>query len=195
MDEIMTLIETDFSSVFLSVFVILIGVKAIVSLFEWIINKFGLETKWIRKRREEHDLLIQTSQNLMAAQSEIKQFTENRVHDREQSFRIQKELIDAQSDLAKSIDVISNKLDEMQRQTDRRFIESEQKNNKRIRAELKDKISQSYSHYHAVGEINDMEFEALNDLIEEYESAGGKNSFVHTIVQSEMYTWKRKEIK
>lgn len=195
MDEIMALIETDFSSVFLSVFIILIGVKAIVSLFEWIINKFGLETKWIRKRREEHDLLIQTSQNLMAAQSEIKQFTENRVHDREQSFRIQKELIDAQSDLAKSIDVISNKLDEMQRQTDRRFIESEQKNNKRIRAELKDKISQSYSHYHAVGEINAMEFEALNDLIEEYESAGGKNSFVHTIVQPEMYTWKRKEIK
>lgn len=195
MDEILALIETDFSSVFLSVFVILIGVKAIVSLFEWIINKFGLETKWIRKKREEHDLLIQTSQNLMAAQSEIKQFAENRVHDREQSFRIQKELIDAQSDLAKSIDVISNKLDEMQRQTDRRFIESEQKNNKRIRAELKDKISQSYSHYHAVGEINDMEFEALNDLIEEYESAGGKNSFVHTIVQPEMYTWKRKEIK
>ena len=36
-----------------------------------------------------------------------------------------------------------------------------------------------------------MELEALEDLIEEYESADGKNSFVHTVVQKEMYTWEK----
>ncbi len=68
MEEIIELTKIDFSYVFVPVFVILIGVKVIVSLFEWIIEKLGLETKWMRKQREEHDLLIQTSQNLTALQ-------------------------------------------------------------------------------------------------------------------------------
>ena len=100
-------------------------------------------------------------------------------------------LIDAQKDLSISISALALKIDEMQRNTDARFKESEQKNNKRIRAELKDKISRSYRYYHSIGKINDMELEALEDLIDEYESAEGSNSFVHTIVQKEMYTWER----
>lgn len=85
-----------------------------------------------------------------------------------------------EKELEKSISELSNKLDEIQ-----------QKNNKRIRAELKDKISQSYRYYHSLGKINDMELEALEDLIEEYETAQGQNSFVHSVVQKEMYTWER----
>lgn len=68
MNEITELTKLDFSSVFLSVFIILIGAKMVFSLLEWVIEKLGLETKWMRKRREEHDLLIQTSQNLTALQ-------------------------------------------------------------------------------------------------------------------------------
>ena len=85
-----------------------------------------------------------------------------------------------EKELEQSISELSNKLDEIQ-----------QKNNKRIRAELKDKISQSYRYYHSLGKINDMELEALEDLIEEYEAAQGQNSFVHSVVQKEMYTWER----
>ena len=227
MNEIIELTKVNFSSVFVAVFVILLGVKTIVSLFEWVVNKLGLETKWMRKHREEHDLLIQTSQNLAAlqkqhthdveesdahdenikeelsafiseiktsisdTQSELKQFAENRVHDREQSFKIQKELTDSQNNLAESLSSISEKIDKMQHTTDLRFKESEEKNNKRIRAELKDKIGQSYRYYHERGKINDMELEALEDLIEEYEEADGKNSFVHSVVQKEMYTWEK----
>lgn len=138
-------------------------------------------------RKNKEDLLKTIHDN----QSEIKQIMENRLHDREQSFAIQKELTDAQKELSDSINIISKKLDNMQRSTDERFEESERKNNKRIRAELKDKISQSYRYYHSLGKINDMELEALEDLIEEYEEADGKNSFVHSVVQKEMYTWEK----
>ena len=79
----------------------------------------------------------------------------------------------------------------MKEETDERFIKSEMKTNRRIRAELKDKIGRSYRYYHNLGEITDMELEALEDLIAEYEAADGENSFVHSIVQKEMYTWKR----
>lgn len=116
---------------------------------------------------------------------------ENRIHDREQSLSIQKELTESQNKLSESLFSISKKIDDMQHNTDERFMESERKNNKRIRAELKDKISQSYRYYHSLGKINDMELEALEDLIEEYESADGKNSFVHSVVQKEMYTWEK----
>ena len=68
MNEIIELTKLDFSSVFLSVFIILIGAKMTFSLLEWIIDKLGLETKWMRRQREEHELLLQTSQNLTALQ-------------------------------------------------------------------------------------------------------------------------------
>lgn len=151
--------------------------KTVVDFFNNIYNR--------RKNREE--LLKTIHEN----QSAIKQIMDNRVHDREQSFAIQKELTDTQKELSESIFVLSKKIDDMQQNTNMRFEESERKNNKRIRAELKDKISQSYRYYHSLGQINDMELEALEDLIEEYEEADGRNSFVHSVVQKEMYTWEK----
>ncbi|MDE6927076.1 MAG: hypothetical protein K2P59_17835, partial [Acetatifactor sp.] len=68
MNEIMELTRVNFSSVVIAFFVILTGVKTIVSLFEWAVEKLGLETKWMRKRHEEHDLLIRTVRNLSSLQ-------------------------------------------------------------------------------------------------------------------------------
>lgn len=76
MKEIIELTQINFSSVLIAVSVILIGVKTIVSLFEWIAQKLGLETKWMRVGREEHELLIRTSQTLAALQEKQKQDTE-----------------------------------------------------------------------------------------------------------------------
>ena len=60
MNEIIELTKIDFPSIFISVFTILVGIKAIVSLFEWTISKLGLETKWMRKKREDHNLIVST---------------------------------------------------------------------------------------------------------------------------------------
>lgn len=150
-----------------------------------IISDF-LSDLYNRKKNKEEIL-----QTIRSNQSAIKEIMDNRVRDREQSLSIQKELTDAQNRLSESLSDISNKIDDMKRNTDERFKESERRNNKRIRAELKDKISQSYRYYHEIGKINDMELEALEDLIEEYEEAEGKNSFVHSVVQKEMYTWEK----
>ncbi len=68
MEAITELTKINFTSTFIAVFIILLGIKAIVSVLEWVIDKLGLETKWLRQKREEHDLLIQTSQNLVALQ-------------------------------------------------------------------------------------------------------------------------------
>lgn len=172
-----------------TVFVIAIIIVFILLL--WLIKNRKLIQDFFNSlynRKKNREELLQTIKD---NQSNIKLIMENRLRDREQSFAIQKELTDAQNKLSESLSDISRKIDNMKHDTDERFMESERKNNKRIRAELKDKISQSYRYYHSLGKINDMELEALEDLIEEYESAEGKNSFVHSVVQKEMYTWEK----
>ncbi len=91
MDAITELVKIDFSSIFVSVFIVLIGIKAVVSIFEWVINKLGLETKWMRKQHEEHDLLIQTSQNLIALQEKhVEDMKKSDEHDAEMRNDIKK---------------------------------------------------------------------------------------------------------
>lgn len=91
MEPIKELLNINFSYVLLSVFVILIGIKAFVSIFEWVVDKLGLETKYMRQKREEHELLIQTSQNLTSLQMKhIKDMEKSDAHDAEMKDNIQR---------------------------------------------------------------------------------------------------------
>lgn len=104
MEAIIELTKIDFSTVFISVLIILVGIKAIISLFEWIVSKLGLEIKWIRKQRKEHDLLIRTSQNLSALQ-------ERHINDMERSDRRDEEIL---NDIKKLTDMfIEKEIDDM----------------------------------------------------------------------------------
>lgn len=73
MESIIELTKTDFSAVFIAVISILAGIKAVTSVFEWTVNKLGLETRWMRKNREEHELIIKTSQGLSELQEKHKE--------------------------------------------------------------------------------------------------------------------------
>lgn len=75
---------------------------------------------------------------------------------------------------------ISAKLDDM-----------EKKNNLSKQAELKSRIEKLYRECHANRVCTDTAFETLKDLIADYERHGGHNSFVHSLVQPEMYMWER----
>lgn len=99
MDVIKELVNINFSYVLLSVLIILMGIKAMVSIFEWVINKIGLETKWMRKSREEHELLIQTSQNLIALQEQHERDVERSDRRDEEISADIKKLIDGFRDL------------------------------------------------------------------------------------------------
>ncbi len=200
MGAIDNLKNIDVWSVFYGLMVfILFGQMIYKTIVEGILQKFEIETKSMRQKREDHELLVATANGLqdvinelkelsLKHEKDIRQMYDDNITHRDQSRSIR-------NDFRELIDSIGKKLDAMQKKTDERFLETEKKNNKRIRAELKDKIGQSYRYYHQKQEINDMEFEALEDLIKEYESANGENSFVHSVVQKEMYTWRKIERK
>lgn len=218
MNDIRALTEIDFSTVFLGVFTALAGLKSCTALLEWVQDKLGLETKWTRQKREDHNMILANTQAIKdltklheqdnkisnehdekiredlsvfmtEVRSDIKSFTENRIHDREQSREIQKELNEAQMIISKNVQAISEKIDNMQQKTNERFALSEEKINKQVQSDIKERIAQSYRHYNQSQKITHMELEALEDLIDTYESFGGTNSFIHSIVQKEMYTW------
>ena len=68
MTPIAELTNIDYPYVFTAIFIILTGIKAITSLSEWLIHKLGIETRWMKSKREDHELLIQTVQNLTELQ-------------------------------------------------------------------------------------------------------------------------------
>ena len=216
--DVQALFTIDYKNLIIGILLITTAILAVWKFWEEIQKRTGIETKWGRSRREQSEMITNTASDLAALQkkhdadetelklalqsfinetksenallmAEMKQYADNRIHDRAQSFQIQKELTDAQKDLRDLVHTMSIKLDELKTETENRFSDAAEKQNKRVQAEIKDKIAQSYRHYNAVKKINHMELEALEDLIVTYEDHGGENSFVHSVVQKEMYTW------
>ena len=118
-------------------------------------------------------------------QSEIDIFKSNRIHDREQSFEIQKQLTEKQVKISETLDRIGDKVDLLSKEIN----DMQEKNDSKDRAKLKDRIAQSYRYYHKEQKWTSMDKESFNDLIRSYEASGGKNSFVHSTCEPESETW------
>lgn len=152
MNEILKLTQINFTSLFISVFIILVGIKAIVSVFEWVVDKLGLETKWMRNKREEHDLLLKTSQNLAVLQEKhIEDYKHSDERDREIFNDVQK-LTDMFVD--KEIDDLRWKILD---------FSSALSNGRKYNRETFDHIIQMYNKYEKILKENEME----NGLVEE----------------------------
>ena len=196
---------------FLLLAAVVYGAELIGKFFKLI----GKPLNWKKNRETDHDLILKNSEAIQAlaevhkkdadavtaheqqlrddlnnfmseVRTDIKTYAENRVNDRARSFEIQKELLN-------NIQSISEKVDMMQRNTNERFAASEEKQNQRVQSDIKERIAQSYRRYNISKKITQMELEALEDLIATYENHGGLNSFVHSVVQKDMYTWEIKD--
>lgn len=201
METINQLLELDYAYFLFGFVVVLAAWKAFASLWEntigKLLKKLDIETKKMREKREEHELLIQTSKNLLElqkkhqedveqsivhdkriqdelsefmnemkesisiTQSEIKQFTENRIHDREQSFKIQKELTDA-------IKVVAD--GEKDRDTQ---IEALMCGNKEL---LGAEIDKKYREYVALDGIPESDVDEFDDIFIAYKKLNGNHN-------------------
>ena len=64
MDAITELFNQDITSVILGIFIIMSGIIAIVSITGRFSEIIGKPVKWVRNKNYDHELLIQTTQNL-----------------------------------------------------------------------------------------------------------------------------------
>ncbi len=166
----------------------LIGFVVLFVVLGWALSKrkdiAELWNSWYQIRKRKDELLNM----ILEDHKRLEQFEENRINDRQQSFEIQRQLIDANTQLANKIESLTLMVQENQKRAEERFALNEEKVMKRNRAELKDKIMRSYRLHHKTQSITAIELEVLEGLIEEYYAVNG-NSFVKHNVQPEMYTW------
>lgn len=127
----------------------------------------------------------QMMNRLDGMQREIDTFKSNRIHDREQSLEIQKQLTEKQVKISDTLDKIRDKVDLLSKEIN----DMQERNDSKDRAKLKDRIAQSYRYYHKEQKWTSMDKESFHDLIRSYELAGGKNSFVHSTCEPESETW------
>lgn len=197
MNYIEPLFKIDFKAVILGVLVALIAFQFLVKLCQWLFFEFlGIETKSMRKRREEHELLINTANELKNLSDKhqidvkksiehdekienelrryvqeiqksvlenvdtIKQYAENRIHDREQSRTIQKELTDSIKQLADANASRDEKIENI--------IISQKET-------LADRINQKYKHYLSIGGIPEDEVDEFISLHSSYNLCGGNH--------------------
>lgn len=167
MDAITDLLLIDFSSFLTTLFAALFGILALISLLEKTADHLGIELKWLRKKREDHALLIATVRRLDALQDK---------HDGSVAASIRNDALIREdlSAVSQKMDSISSQLAEMQKKAD----ETEM-------AKLKDTLVASYRKYKNAGEWSRLEHDAFWDLFHSYEAHGG-NGYVHGVIEPAM---------
>ncbi len=174
MDEIIQAIQIDFSYIFISVITILVGIKSALSLVEWFFNKLGLETKSMRRKREDHKLLIDTTKSLknlyQDKEQELKKIHEDNVVWREHSIEVQKKY-----------DERFKKLDRVKEQTEQ-FVENEKNKKQQIdsltlalKELLAAKINEKYKYYISIKGIPEDEVDEFTSLHFAYKGCGGNH--------------------
>ena len=91
METIKQLTELDYKTLIIGITVVIGAFKIAYTSFSWIISKFGLETKKMRQKREDHELLIATAKNLELLQNKQNEdVRQSIVHDKRIKDDIQK---------------------------------------------------------------------------------------------------------
>lgn len=160
MSEIQQLLEFDFREGFLFIAALIIVAVFLIQKFDWIIERLGIKSKR-QIAEEKQDADIKVLRNHAAKTDE----------------NIDK-ILAGMNTLQESIQGVSNQVTVLQN-----------KNDLNEAARLKDRIAEGYRYWHERGEWTSRDKESMEDLIKAY-SQYSENSFVHSVVEKEMPTWK-----
>lgn len=167
MDTIKNLLDVDFVYFLMVCFIIMSGVISVATIIGKFSEIIGKPVKWVKKHSEDRELLIKTSEGLNQMQNSMKetqiaiqQYSENRVHDREQSFKIQKELTENITKLTESNAVRDKQI--------QNILWSQKES-------LADKINQKYKYYLSIGGIPEDEVDEFVSLHSAYKAVGGNH--------------------
>lgn len=142
----------------------IIAIVEIIGKFSFIIGK---PVKWVKKKNEDHELLIKTVSGLTDL---------NNRHDEsvKQSIKHDKEIKNDLILVSDKMDSLSIQISAMQKKID----ETEM-------AKLKDNLVYYYKKYKDIGEWSQLESDAFWDLFKRYEAHGG-NGYIHSVVEPAM---------
>ena len=167
METIKQLTELDYKILIIGIAAIAGSFKMICNFCSWVISYSGLETKKMRQKREEHELLITTVKNLELLQNKQNEdVRQSIVHDR----RIKDDLKNVTDKVNEIADTLSN---------------MQKADNVTEMKKLKEKLVAYYNKYKNSDGWTSMDKEVFWDLFEDYENRGG-DGFVHSKVEPVM---------
>ena len=172
MDWLIKLASKVGGSVFAIAFIIFFAfiMWVVVTVFKYRKDiKNGIDG-WIKKRQDEEKMAQMVSQHekdIKDLKDTTDKYCDNRIHDREQSFEIQKKLTESMEKLADAIGRIEELNSVKEKQLDN-LIESQ----KEILAE---KINEKYKYYLSIDGIPEDEYDEFVSLHEAYKSTGGNH--------------------
>lgn len=179
MNEIKSLFELDWKTLLFMVAVVLMAFVVMIKTVDFLLQRFGIETRATREKREQKE-------EIQSLHDQYDTLSEKYSTNAKKSEDNDAKIIEAITALSGTVAELKNQMSCLQ--NDMNDIHEKDQSSKR--ADLKDKIGQWYRVYHEKQEWSQMDKERLEDLIKSYEMNGGKNSFVHSIVEPEMHTWK-----
>ena len=178
LDYIKEMIQLDFGHVFTSIFVIMAGIIAVWQIVGKFFEIIGKPLKWYTNRNKDHeelkkliqevhnheknnDKVEKTFENFMnEMKKEMQKYNDNRIHDRQQSFDIQKQLTD-------SIGTMSNSAKENKVLIDALLVAQKEM--------MAEKINEKYKHYIAIDGIPEDEKDEFISLHDAYKGVGGNH--------------------
>lgn len=188
--------ELDFVSIILAIVTILLAWRFLDKLFVWFWEKTGIEFRHIRKRREEHELLMKTAENLSRLQEQhqedVERVTQNDRKMQQEFSEFVEELKSALTAQREQMDIYAQnrindreKSREVQRELSEsidKLAEGAEERKKQIKALmcgsmelLGDKIDQRFSKYVAMNGIPENEVSEFDGLFFAYKLLNGNH--------------------
>lgn len=172
MDELKQLTQIDWWYVFIALLLLLICIKLIWSLFDWLFfEKLGIETRKMKQKRQESELLKATAEGLAALKKKHDK-DESKLEERESKLEERlAEFIDETRDIIKNqADTIKNIVCDNQEKGEQ--INSLVIAQKEILAE---KINEKYKYYISIGGIPEDEYDEFVSMHKAYNGVGGNS--------------------
>jgi len=163
MNNIEAIFQVDFKTLILYIFAIVFFVVTVAEVIGKFSVVIGKPVVWMRKRKEDHELIISIANEVKALK---KRFEETE----EQSMKRDQKLENNFNNLELKFGTISSKLDEMQRKSDEAEV-----------SKLRDMLMKYYNKYKSADEWSLLDKEAFNSLLKQYESRGG-DGYIHSVV-------------
>ena len=159
-DNVEIVRDLDWWTVVIGVLIAIGIVMLCVKVKDFIISTFGITTKTALAKQAQEQHVKDLQGQIYSLQKEIQQFKENRIHDREQSFDIQKQLTDSQTLLQDSVEnlrkmLVNKEINDMRWEI--LDFSNAVMNGRTYNKEIYDHIFDTYTEYERVLEENGLE--------------------------------------
>lgn len=159
----------DWWTVVIGVLIAIGIVMLCVKIKDFVVSTFGITTKSALAKQAQEERIKDLNNQIIDLQKEVQQFKDNRTHDRDQSFDIQKQLTDSQTLLQNSVEnlrkmLVNKEINDMRWEI--LDFSNAVMNGRVYNKEIYDHIFDTYTEYERVLEENGLENGKVNSSMQ-----------------------------